>query len=84
MAKFKKGDVWYRTGSAGAATFMATYNWDEVYTSEALASTAAALASTDGWNRISSGAIADIRGANLIVDAEAGSMALKAANTITL
>lgn len=84
MAKFKKGDVWNRTGSAGAAKFMATQNWDEVYASEALASVASALTSTDGWNRISGGAIADIRGANLIVDAEAGSMALKAANTITL
>ena len=78
-ALFKKGDIWNRTGAAGAASFIATRSWDEIYASEALASTSEAIASTDGWNRVSAeGVLADVRGASLTVDTVSGDIVVLA------
>lgn len=86
-AKFKKGDIWNRKGTNNAdlGKYIATRNWDEVYSTLADADTAAAKKSTNGWNRVSAeGVLADIRGASLTIDTVAGDITLLAQNSINL
>ena len=94
-AYFKEGDIWKKDNNT---TYIANCNWDELYwryktgnsgdkvgnTAGSQATSNAALTSTAGWNRIKDGRIADIQGASISVDSEAGTISIKAASTISI
>lgn len=84
-AFFKEGDIWKKTENGTVvATYMAVSNWDEVYASKAAAQAATALSSSKGWNKIYEGRFANIVGANIDVDADAGIINLSAASSLNL
>ena len=65
------------------ATYIAMNDWDNVYEKNKT-NAANGKDSTKGWNRTSDSRLADIKGASIDVDTEAGTVSVKAASTISI
>ena len=63
-------------------TYIAMQNWDEVYTSKTAAQNG--KAETKGWNRTADGRLADIKGAAIDIDTQAGELTIKAQHSLSL
>lgn len=86
---FKEGDIWIKTTVVDGTTieekYVAILNWDEVYTGNTAEEDAEAGAfTTAGWNKLYDGSLANIAGADMDIDAEAGTINLKGRSSITL
>ena len=89
-AKFKPGDVWEKAPSSSSTdaqvegVYVAVVYWDEVYDNETAASTTAARESEDGWTRTADYSLAAIKGANMKIDTEGGTIDILAQKEITI
>lgn len=85
-AFFKEGDIWKQTDANNNVinVYMAVSNWDEVYASANAAQAATALSSPNGWNKTYNGSFANIIGANINVDAAAGTIDLSSSSSLNL
>ena len=68
--------------SSTIGTYIAMYNWDELYSNDADAK--AAISNKNGWNRTYDGSLAQIKGASINHDAVSGIISLLAENKIDI